>query len=118
MVVVGVRNTWGSTCNLRSLYAPQKAPEFPVWTTCWKHVEYIKFPINFPIMESKKNFSSQTILESGIPIVGNFVFSNLENMRKTLDICIFPKICNVFLVFPKWENIKFPTIGTPNSRIV
>ena len=32
----------------------QKVPEFPVWTTCQKHVEYTKFPINLPIMESKK----------------------------------------------------------------
>ena len=52
----------------------QKAPEFPVWTTCQKPVEYIKFRINFSIMESEKTFSSQTILEFGIPIVGNFMY--------------------------------------------
>ena len=46
----------------------QKVPEFPVWTTCQKPVEYIKFPINFPIMESQKNLSSQTILEFGMPM--------------------------------------------------
>ena len=40
-----------STC---SCYTLQKVPEFPVWTTCQNPVEYIKFPINFPIMESKK----------------------------------------------------------------
>ena len=33
-------------------------------------------------------------------------------------VCILPKICKVFLMFSKLENIKFPTIGIPNSRIV
>ena len=60
----------------------QKGPEFPVWTTCQKPVEYIKFPINFPIMEFKeKTFSSQTIPEFGIPIVENFMFANLKNIK-------------------------------------
>ena len=97
---------------------PQKALDFPVWITCQKHVEHIKFPINFPIMESKKNFSSQTVLEFGIPIVGNFMFSDLGNIRKTIHILGNIQICKVFLMFSKLENIKFPTISIPNSRIV
>ena len=74
-------------------------------------------------MESKKKISSQTILEFGMSIVGNFRFSNLENMRKTL--------CNIFwgiykyLIYVKLlcklENIQFPTIdamapGVPTSH--
>ena len=42
----------GTSNNSISLH---KVPEFPVWTS-QKHVEYIKFPINFPIMESKKDY--------------------------------------------------------------
>ena len=87
--------------------ALQKVPEFPVWTTCQKHVEYIKFPINFPIMESKKK---KIVLKQ---------FLDLEYpLLETLHNCIFPKICKIFLMFSKLGNIKFPTIGIPNSRIV
>ena len=50
------REKGNQKARVREDKAPQKAPEFPVWTTCQKHVEHIKFPINFPIMESKKNF--------------------------------------------------------------
>ena len=53
-----------------------KSARVPVWTTCQKPVEYIKFPLKFPIMEAKKTLSSQTILEFGIPIVGNVMLSN------------------------------------------
>ena len=41
----------------------------------------MKFPINFQLWNPKKTFSSQTILEFGIPIVGNFMFSkHKENL--------------------------------------
>ena len=44
-----------------------------------------KFP-NYGIQKKTFSSESQTILEFEIPIVGNFMFSNLENIRKTLHI--------------------------------
>ena len=46
------------------------------------------------------------------------MFSNLENIRKTLHILGNIQICKVFLMFSKLENVKFPTIGIPNLGIV
>ena len=65
---------------------------------------YIKFPINFPIMESKKKFSSQTILEFGIPIVGNFMNCGQHkvsnNRYSRFKNCLRTKF---FFGFHNWE---------------
>ena len=73
--------TMATEMSCDDLESLQKVPEFPAWTTCWKRVEYIKFPINFPIMESKKTFCSQTVLEFGIPTVSNKTIRMFENIR-------------------------------------